>query len=166
CTISPISTALKQSESKPLHAVCLKTKMIILIANLPGNIRATALLNECTQDLEIYADEVQIDQIVINIINNAIDAYSKTKDAWVKVNAELDSEYIKIIVQDSGHGIEKTTLEKLFVPFFTTKPPGKGTGLGLSIAKGIAKDHGGDLFYEKLDGHTTFILKIPTRRVS
>jgi PAS domain S-box-containing protein len=121
------------------------------------------LINECAQEFEVYADEVQIEQIIINLMNNAIDANSRVEGAWVKLHAELAQNCIKLIVQDNGHGIEKSIEEKLFDPFFTTKPPGKGTGLGLSIAKGIANDHGGDLYYEKLDGHTAFILSIPAR---
>jgi C4-dicarboxylate-specific signal transduction histidine kinase len=123
------------------------------------------LISENNNEYEIYADEVQIEQIVINLINNAIDANSKFEGAWVKINAESLQDHIKIIVQDSGQGIDPATVDKLFDPFFTTKPPGKGTGLGLSIAKSIAKDHGGDLYYEKRDNHTAFILKIPARRV-
>lgn len=121
------------------------------------------LIAEDAKDFTVYADEVQIEQIIINLINNAIDANSESEGAWVKVQSEEDTDFIKFIVQDSGHGIDQSIQEKLFDPFFTTKAVGKGTGLGLSISKGIAKDHGGDLFYQQMGGHTTFVLKVPNR---
>lgn len=77
-----------------------------------------------------------------------------------------DTHIAQLIVKDSGNGICIETLEKLFVPFFTTKEIGKGTGLGLSISKGIVEEHEGDLDYQKLDGHTAFILTLPKHRKS
>lgn len=119
------------------------------------------LIDTSEKETKIYADEVQVEQIVVNLINNSIDANSKVENAWVKTWTESELGYLKIVVQDSGDGIDEATVEKLFNPFFTTKPAGSGTGLGLSIAKGIANDHDGDLYYEKIGGHTAFVLKIP-----
>lgn len=121
------------------------------------------LVHEPKVDFELYADEIQVEQTIVNLVSNAIDANSNKEGSWVRVLAENDGDCLRIIVQDSGRGIREEIVEKLFNPFFTTKPPGKGTGLGLSIAKGIAKDHGGDLTYEVLDGHTAFVLRIPNR---
>ena len=70
-------------------------------------------------------------------------------------------EYVLCEVSDTGTGMEKDVLEKIYEPFFSTKEVGKGTGLGLSVSKGIAQEHGGDLEYQLIDGHTAFILKLP-----
>lgn len=77
-----------------------------------------------------------------------------------------DTHIAQVIVKDSGDGIGFETLEKIFVPFYTTKEVGKGTGLGLSISKGIVQDHNGELDYQKLDGRTAFILTLPRHRRS
>lgn len=120
-----------------------------------------AILFSGGEDINIFCDNLQIEQIIVNLIGNAIDANSKTDDSWIEIFTMKNNKYLEIIIQDSGNGIEDEQIEKLFNPFFTTKAVGKGTGLGLSISKGIAKDHDGDLEYRILDGHTAFILSIP-----
>ncbi len=114
--------------------------------------------------VKIECDEVQISQVIVNLISNAIDAVAGEKGAWVAVSMQEDSHITQLIVKDSGDGIGFETLEKIFVPFYTTKEVGKGTGLGLSISKGIVEEHYGDLDYQKLDGHTAFILTLPKYR--
>jgi PAS domain S-box-containing protein len=116
--------------------------------------------------VEIECDDVQISQVLVNLISNAIDAVSGVEEAWVDVTMQEDTHIAQIIVKDSGDGIGFEKLEKIFVPFYTTKEVGKGTGLGLSISKGIVQDHNGDLGYQKLDGHTAFILTLPKHRRS
>ncbi|TNF25267.1 MAG: PAS domain S-box protein [Deltaproteobacteria bacterium] len=116
--------------------------------------------------VEVECDDVQISQVLVNLISNAIDAVSGEEDAWVEVTMQESTHIAQIIVKDSGVGIGFETLEKIFVPFYTTKEIGKGTGLGLSISKGIVQDHNGELDYQKLDGHTAFILTLPKHRRS
>lgn len=109
----------------------------------------------------ISCDEIQIEQILINLIGNAIDAVAESDGPWIEVAYFSESKFDTIVVKDSGNGIADDIVEKLFNPFFTTKEVGKGTGLGLSISKGIALDHDGDLEYRLVDGHTAFLLKLP-----
>ncbi|MBN22201.1 MAG: hypothetical protein CL678_13050 [Bdellovibrionaceae bacterium] len=115
-------------------------------------------------DCILFCDDIQISQILINLIGNAIDANKDKKNAWVKIDFQATKNYVDIIVRDSGTGIDKTYIDRLFDPFFTTKEVGKGTGLGLSISKGIAREHKGDLEYQVIDGHTSFILTLPRKR--
>ena len=68
---------------------------------------------------------------------------------------------ITITVSDNGNGIPESIKEKIFQPFFTTKPTGTGTGLGLSLAYDIVKAHGGELTLEMKDGGTCFIIQLP-----
>jgi len=69
---------------------------------------------------------------------------------------------IELTVHDNGMGISKSTMQKIFQPFFTTKPSGEGTGLGLSMSYDIIKAHGGELKVESEEGKgTTFIIQLP-----
>lgn len=119
------------------------------------------IVNNVKESKTLLIDEIQIEQILVNLISNAIDENSEKPEAWVELNHKSDNNFEQIIVRDSGKGINEETVKKLFNPFYTTKEIGKGTGLGLSISKGIALEHQGDLEYQLLDGHTAFVLKIP-----
>lgn len=125
------------------------------------NRHSVRIEKKISPDFQILGDEIQIEQVLINLVVNAVDAISGAKSPWVEVSASTDSDFDYLIVKDSGQGIDKSHQEQLFDPFFTTKGIGQGTGLGLSVSKGIAKDHGGDLEYKLLDGHTAFVLKLP-----
>lgn len=111
--------------------------------------------------ITLIGDEINLEQVIVNLVNNAIDENTGKKDAWVKLIYRSTEDFHEIIVQDCGEGISEEVLEHLFDPFYTTKEVGKGTGLGLSISKGIAQSHFGDLVYDLYQGHTAFILKIP-----
>ncbi len=106
-------------------------------------------------------DLAQFSQIILNLLNNAHDAVQNLPDKWVKVSAELSSDHMQIIVQDSGHGIPQDIRDKIMTPFFTTKEVGAGTGLGLSLSQTYAKNHGGTLRYQEREGHTSFVLTLP-----
>ena len=108
----------------------------------------------------IDCDEIEIEQVLINLISNAIDAVKDLKDRWVKVILlEEDSEAIVRIV-DSGFGIPEEVKDKLFDPFFTTKKAGEGTGIGLSISKRILDEHKAKI--QVLPGeHTCFEIRFP-----
>jgi signal transduction histidine kinase len=90
---------------------------------------------------EITCYPAKINQVVMNLVKNAIDACTTGGKVTVRTGAAADG--VEIHVQDTGHGIDASIRGKIFDPFFTTKPPGKGTGLGLSISYGIVQDHGG-----------------------
>jgi two-component system NtrC family sensor kinase len=90
------------------------------------------------------ADPHQLQQVFLNLVNNAVDAileHSAQGDLWVRTAKEGDRFVIEFV--DSGPGVKDST--KVFDPFYTTKPVGKGTGLGLSICYGIVSEHGGQI---------------------
>lgn len=105
--------------------------------------------------------EVQLSQVVLNLLNNAYDAIFESENRWVKIKLMLKKSVVQIEIIDSGAGIPENVLEKIMVPFFSTKEVGKGTGLGLSISKGIIEDHKGKLYYKLIDGHTAFVIELP-----
>jgi PAS domain S-box-containing protein len=104
----------------------------------------------------------KINQVVLNLVANAIDACAEGGKVCVRTTAGDDGVQIHVI--DNGHGIEPRIRDKIFDPFFTTKPPGKGTGLGLSISHGIIEDHAGRIEVESEPGcGTHFTIFLPLR---
>lgn len=113
------------------------------------------------QELYCVCRGVQISQVLINLINNAVDAIRDLPEKWIRIEANLEGGMIRLAVTDSGPGIPKELADKIMKPFFTTKGVGKGTGLGLSISRGIAHAHGGDLELDEAFPHTRFVLVLP-----
>ncbi len=103
-----------------------------------------------------------ISQVVLNLLNNAIDALEFASTKEIKVKIYSDQSWIFIEVWDSGIGVASELEEKIFEPFFTTKTFGNGTGLGLSISKGLVEVHEGKLSYERSELYTKFIVQLPT----
>ena len=114
------------------------------------------------EDLPLVAsDHLQLQQIFLNIINNAIDAIGK--DGVITILTHLVAGEVRIVIQDNGPGIPDEILPHIFEPFFTTKETGKGTGLGLSITYGLVKKLGGDITVRSHVGQgTAFTITIPT----
>lgn len=106
-------------------------------------------------------DSQQIEQVLINMIHNAIQAMQK--HGKLRIALEPHGDEAHLIIQDSGCGIAPEHLRRIFDPFFTTKPEGQGTGLGLSTSYGIIKNHGGRIDVEsEVGAGTTFTIVIPT----
>ena len=103
-----------------------------------------------------------LQQVVMNLIQNARDATSGQSDGRLKITGHIDQGVAKLSFADNGSGISEENLSRLFEPFFTTKPVGQGTGLGLSISYGIVERHGGKLSAANLAaGGVEFILTLP-----
>jgi two-component system NtrC family sensor kinase len=111
----------------------------------------------------VLGDSHQLQQVFVNIINNARQAIEGYKSQGViRIHSEVTEKGIRIIFQDDGPGISEENLPKIFNPFFTTKEVGKGTGLGLSLTYGIIKEHGGSIVVESKPGEgATFIVELP-----
>ena len=115
-------------------------------------------------DIQVECNPVQISQVLINLIKNAEDALDQEKDEkerWIELSFVTNIDFIILQVVNGGPKIPKEIHDKLFQPFFTTKPVGKGTGLGLSISQGIMREHGGDLIFDQTAEKTTFAIQIP-----
>jgi two-component system, NtrC family, sensor kinase len=110
-----------------------------------------------------------IGRVLLNLINNAFYAVSEKKqlhiagyEPTVSISTKKLAGKVEITVADNGNGIPQKVLDKIFQPFFTTKPTGQGTGLGLSLSYDIVKAHGGELKVETNEGAgTTFIISLP-----
>lgn len=111
----------------------------------------------------VKASPSELQQVFLNLINNALDAMEKN-GGILSIKTRLEDNYIKVEVSDTGPGIPEANLKRIFDPFFTTKPVGKGTGLGLSICYGIIKKSGGDIKVTSTVGKgTTFIVTLPIK---
>lgn len=115
--------------------------------------------------VRVYADASRLQQVILNLVNNAMDAISQKTDAGGDIVISLAVEAEKtatLTIRDNGVGISRENMEKIFSPFFTTKPVGKGTGLGLSICYGIIHQMGGEMAVESQVGKgTTFSIALP-----
>ena len=125
------------------------------------NIRMELNLSE---DLpKILTDKGQVQQVFLNIINNAIDAVDE--GGLIEVSSIVkDNQVVRVSIRDNGSGIPKDILKHIFEPFYTTKGKGKGTGLGLSISYGIMQRLGGTILVEsEVNKGTTFVVEIPVK---
>jgi PAS domain S-box-containing protein len=128
-----------------------KVKDIAFTIDLAGNL----------PDIHIVPDQAV--QVFINILMNAVDALEGKKGA-ISVTSAADDQTIRVIVKDTGKGIDPSDMEKIFEPFYTTKATGQGTGLGLWVSYGIVKSFGGDIFLESEPGRgSTFTVSVPRR---
>lgn len=126
-------------------------------------------------EMIVMADRGQVEQVLMNLVTNARDAMpaggvltlesgpDSIDDGFVKRNGfGIPGRYARIMVRDTGCGMDEETREKIFEPFFTTKTVGKGTGLGLSITYGIVKQHNGFITVDSWPGQgTTFCVYLP-----
>jgi two-component system, NtrC family, sensor kinase len=116
---------------------------------------------------EVFGDPSQLQQVILNLYNNAIDAIlakNIRENDEIRIRVKQSNEdNVEISVTDTGSGIESSEIKKIFTPFYTTKPVGKGTGLGLSVCYGIVEHLGGKLsVLSKKGTGSTFIITLPS----
>ncbi len=118
-------------------------------------------VNLSIEETFFMASKLQLEQVLVNLVNNSIDAISTLNEKWIELSLVEKNNYIYVSIVDSGRGIPSEVVNKIMQPFFTTKPIGKGTGLGLSISKGIIEKHGGHFKYDPTSDNTKFIISFP-----
>lgn len=117
-------------------------------------------LNLDEQCPKVQADADQMSQVLINLIMNAV--HAMPEGGTLHISLVPENEKVKLTVADTGLGIPREAISKIFVPFFTTKEFGKGTGLGLTVVKGIIEEHHGAITVESEEGKgTTFTVELP-----
>ncbi len=157
-----------------LNAVVMETAELLGPALIDRNCSIQALLDE---DLPpINGDSIHLEQIITNLVMNAVDAMpeggvitiatalkEKAAEAPAVYPCQPPDAHVLLTVKDTGTGIPREALDKIFVPFFTTKAEGKGTGLGLAMVYGIVKSHKGEILVRSREGEgTTFEIYFPT----
>jgi two-component system sensor histidine kinase AtoS len=109
------------------------------------------------------ADPMQLQQVFMNLLLNAVEAMPKGGLLRVKTSHEAKTNMISVSIADTGKGVDKEVLDRIFEPFFTTKP--KGTGLGLPITKRLVEQNGGDIHVElNAEKGTTFRISLPVKQ--
>ncbi|MGH7599093.1 MAG: sensor histidine kinase [bacterium] len=121
------------------------------------------LFREFAPDLpDITADPTQLQQVLVNLVVNAIQAMPQ--GGRLTVTTRAGDGHVLLVVEDTGTGMTEEVRDKLFTPFFTTKDIGQGTGLGLPVVHGIVTSHGGSIYVESEIGHgARFTIKLPIR---
>ena len=140
----------------PAQALVDKVRLLMAEDVKTAGIRLNTVVEP--GDLELYIDEKQISQVLINLTKNAVQSLAAGKDGMIGIRAGINGEGKKFIsITDNGPGIPAEQLEEIFVPFFTTKE--KGTGIGLSLSKQILNLHKGNLLVRSSPHEeTVFIL--------
>lgn len=148
-------------------------KLIDLIPSIHNAIKlldATFKKEQVNYELKIFedelflrADQIQMTQILFNLLINAI--YFSPKNSMITIEAYSTKSDIVLKISDQGIGFKKTDLDRVFQPFFTTKPHGEGTGLGLSVVHGIVASHKGSIVAKNnSDKGALFIIKLPINK--
>ncbi len=143
----------------------LMEQTLMLNANLL-RLNKIRIIEELEKNLPlIKGSEDQIQQVIMNLISNAVEsmAQASRKRLTLKTCTTPDRQAVKIQIRDTGTGIPRAHLSKIFEPFFSTKKKGKGVGLGLSVVYGIIEEHGGKLYVDSTEGRgTCFTITLQT----
>jgi two-component system, NtrC family, sensor kinase len=149
-----------QREAVQLGAILRQT---IKLRSYDFSSHGVEVVEEFDEELPAtIGDSQQLQQVFLNIVNNAYDAIQEAgRRGVVRLRTKRAGDSIEVAISDNGTGIADTA--RIFDPFFTTKPTGKGTGLGLSICYGIVRAHGGEIqCWNNENGEgSTFLVKLP-----
>lgn len=168
--------AFSRRQQHEHETISLRATIDTALALLRPTIPASVMIEfEPSTDTLIRGNQTQIHQVLMNIINNAVDSMDgegailiqlgelAMNDPLLKQYSNLGAKpHCKITISDTGHGMSQATMERIFEPFFTTKEVGKGTGLGLSIVHSIIKEHDGEISVtSQLGQGTRFVILLP-----
>lgn len=155
-------------------ASTIEAVLSLLKPTIPASVALQVSFEEDTSI--IFGNQTDLHQVLVNLINNAVDAMDGEGNITIHISRLLKNDpilkkypsltpeqnYCKIEVADTGNGMDIHTMERIFEPFYTTKEVGKGTGLGLSIVHSIVKDHQGEITVaSELGKGTTFTILLP-----
>jgi signal transduction histidine kinase len=143
---------------------CLNSTIVVMMSITKGQVTLDKHLDPELPYIECFPGK--LNQVIANLLSNAVAATKlpgrTSMDRHVSITSCYDEKNVYISVKDNGVGMDQATVEKIFMPFFTTKAVGEGTGLGLSIAKSIIEDHGGQIVVKSDPGHgSEFLIHLP-----
>jgi two-component system NtrC family sensor kinase len=153
-------------KSEPMIRKIMLEELIVEVAGMiehQAKLQDIEIKYDITTNIsEIESDPAQLQQVFLNLLNNAMYAVKNEAHPEITITAKSEENYVAVCIADNGCGIAPDQLKKIFVPFFTTKPVGKGTGLGLSTCYGIIENLGGRIEVSStLDAGTTFSVYLP-----
>lgn len=168
--IAKIVSGLKRFARSTEGAVMRRHDLSEIIKEAVSIIQSKAIRSgvelrvQVQQGVEIECDSLEIEQVIINLVSNGIDAAKECAEKWVSVEVFREASQAGFRVLDSGRGISPENEVRLFQPFFTTKPVGEGTGLGLSITKGILDNHKAQISLRRDLARTCFEVSFTLRQ--
>ena len=145
----------------PMSDILENLKLLLLTGNKEENVR---FFWYCEDNCVCLCDPQGLAQASLNLVLNAREAATQSRDPQVKICAQCDSDWVYLTVEDSGPGVPDELRERIFNAFFTTKEVGKGTGLGLSVSHQLIRAVGGDLelVRERSSlGGAKFLIRLP-----
>ena len=134
---------IPEPKKETLQAEPLLRDVAELMAGRTEQAGIRVALQSIPEDITIRADRQQVEQVLINLMLNAIEALGQTEKPWLTLQAFLKNNRPYIEVADNGPGLNPESLQKIFIPFFSTKK--SGSGIGLSLSRQIIQQHGGQL---------------------
>jgi PAS domain S-box-containing protein len=163
-TISDFSNFFKPDKGKERSHVCAPVQKALLIIDKQLENNEISISFDCHETRSMFTYPKKLQQVCINIINNASDALVETakKDARIEIKVTSDEESAYYSFSDNAGGIKQDVIDKIFDPYFSTKSEEKGTGLGLYMSKTIVENHlNGTLSCENIEDGARFMIKIP-----
>ena len=139
---------LKHIINKTLELVAIKVENSNIDFKYPENI----------ENIDILGSELQFTQVLINLINNSIDAIIEDEERWISINTKVIKDYVHVVITDSGEGIPQENYKKIFSNLFSTKKKTGGTGLGLGICRKILRRYKGDVNINTKSENTSFFV--------
>ncbi|KJR46753.1 Sensory box histidine kinase [Desulfosporosinus sp. I2] len=155
--------ARKGKKGRDLFDIGVATAQTTALLGHQAKQKQIRLESRLEEGLWVWGNENEWQQVILNLMNNALDASSAGGAIEVRAWRDRAAAEIHLEIQDQGHGIPPSQIKKVFDPFFTTKPPGQGTGLGLFVSYGIIQKMNGHLALESTPGQgTTVKITLPT----
>ncbi len=152
----PRQNRISTCRIKEVSLICLQ-----MVRPHMGNLNHKISVTGNGQDSVIETDQSHLEQVIINLLNNSIDACKE--GGKIVLNIEKKKDLLKLNIIDNGEGIPTEYINKIYDPFFTTKEPGKGTGLGLAISYRIVQLLGGQISVSSKPGRTVFTVSLPIK---
>ncbi len=166
--IKSVKALTRQTENEPRQTISLKNLLSSILELCQEKIIfARVQVDEkfkTKPDVMLECIEVQLSQVILNLVNNAVDILKKHPGAKkIMVDFLEDPEQVTLMIEDSGPGVPDEYVGQLFKKGFSLKPPSEGTGFGLSICKLIIEEHRGTISYNRIAGTTQFLIKLPKK---
>ena len=162
--INGLKTISRDGANDPFGPVslqlCLQETISLVSEKLKHNNVEIELITP-NEEVTVQGRLVQLEQVLMNILHNSYDAIAELADKKIMIKLLKLKDVAEVRISDSGLGVPAHLVDKIFVPFFTTKDVGKGTGIGLSITRSIVQEHGGEFSYVKNGKEWYFSLTLP-----
>ncbi len=156
--------ARQSPANKELIDINTILQQLVQLINRQKEFRDIKIIENYNENIQpLMADKNQFQQVFLNLLLNAAEAIAQT--GTITITTSTSKEHVRVTIADTGCGIKKENIDKIFDPFYTTKPIGKGTGLGLSISYGIIQQYGGIIKCESNENEgTTFSVVLPYQK--